>query len=84
MKITIGICLKIDPSGLQQKPMSGYFPQLLELLLLKSDSHLPKKLRYLHYWKPFKNDEKALFVLKIFKFVSRLFGPVGKTAWLER
>ena len=49
MKITIGICLKIDPSGLQQKPMSGYFPQLLELLLLKSDSHLPKKLRYLHY-----------------------------------
>ena len=27
---------------------------------------------------------KALFILKIFKFSSRLFGPVGKTAWLER
>ena len=27
---------------------------------------------------------KALFVLKIFKFLSRLFGFVGKTAWLER
>ena len=27
---------------------------------------------------------KALFVLKIFKFLSRLFGHVGKTAWLER
>ena len=27
---------------------------------------------------------KALFVLKIFKFLSRLFGHVGKMAWLER
>ena len=27
---------------------------------------------------------KALFVLKIFKFFSRLFGHVGKTAWSER
>ena len=27
---------------------------------------------------------KALFVHKIFKFLSRLFGYVGKTAWLER
>ena len=27
---------------------------------------------------------KALFVLKIFKFLSWLFGHVGKTAWLER
>ena len=27
---------------------------------------------------------KALFVLKIFKFLSQLFGDVGKTAWLER
>ena len=26
---------------------------------------------------------KALFVLKIFKFLSWLFGHVGKTAWLE-
>ena len=27
---------------------------------------------------------EALFVLKIFKLLSRLFGHVGKTAWLER
>ena len=27
---------------------------------------------------------KALFVLKIFKFLSPLFGYVGTTAWLER
>ena len=26
---------------------------------------------------------KALFVLKIFKFLSRPFGHVGKAAWLE-
>ena len=27
---------------------------------------------------------KAVFVLKIFKFLSRLFGHEGKTAWSER
>ena len=27
---------------------------------------------------------KALFVPRIFKFLSRLFGHVEKTAWLER
>ena len=27
---------------------------------------------------------KALFVIKVFKFLSRPFGPVGKTAWSER
>ena len=27
---------------------------------------------------------KALLVPKIFKFLSELFGHVGKTAWLER
>ena len=42
-------------------------------------------------WKSFKNDEKfffftleALFVLKIFKFLSWLFDHVEKTARLER
>ena len=34
MNMTIGIHLKIDSSGLQQKCISGDFPQLLELLLL--------------------------------------------------
>ena len=45
------------------------------------------KLCYLSDWKPFKNDEKCfLFHLKS-SFRSkdkRLFGHVGKTAWLER
>ena len=27
---------------------------------------------------------KTLFIFKIFKFLSRLFGHVGKMAWLER
>ena len=27
---------------------------------------------------------KALFILKIFKFLSQLFAHVGKMAWLER
>ena len=27
---------------------------------------------------------KALFILKIFRFLSWLFGHVGETAWLER
>ena len=36
MSITIVICLKIDPSGLQQKYISGDFPQLLELPLLRT------------------------------------------------
>ena len=57
---------------------------------LKSDPHLPKKRFYLLQWKPFKNDEnafyfilKALFVLKIFKCLSWLFGHIEKTAWWE-
>ena len=36
MNMPIGIILKIDPSGLQQKCISGDFPQLLELPLLKT------------------------------------------------
>ena len=36
MNITIGIRLKIDPSGLQQKCISGDFPQFLELSLLRT------------------------------------------------
>ena len=35
MNMPIGIILKIDPSGLQQKCISGDFPQLLELPLLR-------------------------------------------------
>ena len=50
-----------------------------------------EKLFYLLQWKSFKNDEKCfylilkgLFVLKISKSLSWLFGYVEKTAWLER
>ena len=50
-----------------------------------------KILCYLPDWKLFENDEKyfyfnlkALFVLNIFKILSRRFGHVGKTDWLER
>ena len=59
-------------------------------MILKSGSQLQKKKkkkkkRYLLDWKPFKNafyfNLNALFVLT---FLSRLFGHVGKTAWLER
>ena len=36
MNMTTGIHLKIDPSGLQEKCISGDFPQLLELPLLRT------------------------------------------------
>ena len=56
-----------------------------------SDSHLSKKNCVICFieslLKMMKNAFyfilKALFVLKIFKFLSWLFGHVGKTAWLE-
>ena len=59
---------------------------------LKSDSHLPKKkflfASMIALQKMMKNAFyfilKALFVLKIFKFLSWLFGHVEEMAWLER
>ena len=36
MNMAIGICLKIDTTGLQQKYFSGDFQQLLELCLLRT------------------------------------------------
>ena len=58
---------------------------------LKSDSHLPKKITLFAELKALKSNSnalyfilKALFVLKIFKFLSWLFGHVEKMAWLER
>ena len=53
---------------------------------LKSDPHLPKRFLCLieNPLKMMKNAFyfilKALFVLKLFKFLSRLVGHVGKTA----
>ena len=57
--------------------------------LLKSDSHLPKKFIFVCFneslLKLMKNSFyfilKALFVLKIFKFLSWHFGHVEETAW---
>ena len=62
------------------------------LFCLKSGSHLPKKNCFTCFnektLKMMKNAFyfilKAHFVLKIFRFLSRLFAHVGKTAWLER
>ena len=57
---------------------------------LKSNSHLPKILFFCIVNSPSKIMKnafyftlKALFVLKIFEFLSWLFGHVGKSAWLE-
>ena len=60
--------------------------------LSKSDSHIPKKICVTCFHesllKMMKNAFyfmlKALFILKVFKFLSWYFGHVGKTAWLER
>ena len=58
---------------------------------LKSYSHLPKQFFFIYFndspSKIMKNAFyfilKALFVLKIFKFLSWDFGHVEKTVWLE-
>ena len=59
----------------------------LHNFILKSDSHLPKKVDICLIERPLKMIKKmlyfilkALVTLKIFKFLSRLFGHVGKTA----
>ena len=61
------------------------------MYLFKVGLSASKKNVYLLDWKPFKNDEKyflinlkAVFGLKIFKFLSQLFGHAGKAAWLKR
>ena len=54
-------------------------------MVLKSYSHLLKKTSPSKMMKnAFYFILKALFVLKIFNFLSWLFGLVEKTAWLER
>ena len=74
------LCAKLNQKILSQR------------MSLKSDSHLPKKTFFIWFndspSKMMKNAfyfiSKALFVLKIFKFFSWLFGHVEKTALLER
>ena len=58
--------------------------QLFAYVFLKSGSHLQRNCFIENPFKMMKNAFyfilKALFVLKIFKFLSRLFGHVEKTA----
>ena len=68
-----------------------YFIEKLHVFLLKSDSDLPKEIYCICFIEsPLKMMQnafyfilKALFVLKIFKFMPSLYGHVEKTAWLE-
>ena len=66
-----------------------YYNLVFRLAPLNSDSHLPK--RFVFFESPLKMMKnafyfklKALFVLKIFKFLSQLFAHLGKAAGLER
>ena len=63
----------------------------VSLILLNQTLIFQKILFYLLQWKPFKMMKnvlyfiwKALFHLKTFKFLSWLFGHIGKMAWLKR
>ena len=88
--LNVVICLVVRNNSCDNSSSSKFF--LYNLLILKSDSHLPKKFCVISLiespLEAMKNAFyfilKALFVLKIFKFLSRLFGNVGKTALLER
>ena len=67
------------------------YKQRINMSELKSDSHLPKKIVVCFIKSPLKMMKnvfyfvlEALFVLKVFKFLSWHFGHVRKTAWLER
>ena len=72
-------------------PPKGCFRNRYFINILKSDSHLPKFFKIICFnYNPSKMMKnafyfilKAFFVLKIFKFLSWLFGHVGKTAWFE-
>ena len=49
---------------------------------LRSDLHVPKKCFIC--FSPFHFILKALFILRIFKFLDWIFGYLEKTTWLER
>ena len=75
------------------KVMGNFCDRLWTLFIsvLKWDSHLPKKIIICFNDSPSKIMKnafyfilKAIFVLKIFKFLSWLFGHAEKAAWLER
>ena len=83
--------LNYSTNGFSGRPLA--LSAYTSSLTLQSESNLPKKICYLLHWKPFKIKMmknafyfilKALFVLKIFKFSSWLFGHEGKRTWWER
>ena len=72
--------------------MDLIFMLLFRRFVLSQTNIFLKKMFYLIQWNPFKNDQKcflfhlkAFFVLKIFKFLSWLFGHILLTdqAWLS-
>ena len=64
---------------------SFYIRKMCQGWQLKSDSHPPIKICPLKLMKnAFNFMLKALFVLKIFKFLLWLYGHLEKTAWLEK
>ena len=75
---------------LQQKKWTQN--KCLRQIHLKSGSHIPKKIYIICFiespLKMMKNSFylilKAIFLLKIFKFLSWFLGQLGKTPWLER
>ena len=74
------------------KPTKTNFKKCTNIFESKLKSDFQKKLRYLLHWKSFKNDKKcffyftlkALFVLKLFKFLSSLFSYAEAIVLLER
>ena len=83
---SVFICIGV-PATLLKRLQRSCFPVNIADIL-KSDSHLPNKTIFVCFnespLKMMKNAFhfilKALFVLKIFEFLSRLFGHEGKTA----
>ena len=91
--ICAGEISSIDPSkgsqGSQKQIPSGIWASEVELfifriflLFLTLDSHLPRKLCFCLIESPLTSYFiiKTIFVLKIFKFLSKLFGHVEKAA----
>ena len=77
-----GICVlqmlvnQLVESWILNLKWNSHLPKNYVICFIESRLKMMKKILYLNL--------KALFVLKIFKFLSQLFGHVGKTTWLER
>ena len=88
----MAIVWKIQADVVFSFPREGKSKVDITYIILMSSSHFPKKFvlfawlkALLKWWEMlFGFILKILFVLKIFKFLSRLLVHVEKTAWLER